>query len=159
MEEGNKTLTADELVDLYGDLLLRIAVQHTGNIQEAEDIVQEAFFAMLRKSPFDDAEYAKRWLIRVTINKCKDYFKSSRRKNLPLLEGVAATTEIRTATIEEIENLDPVDRNIIYLFYYEGYSAKEIAKMIGKTRNAVNIRLSRARETLRGLIEGGDSND
>lgn len=155
----NNTLSADKLVEAYGDTLFRIALQYTGNVQEAEDITQEAFVAMLKKIPFDSEEHAKRWLIRVTINKCKDYYKSARRKNLPLDENVNATYIQQNEEIEELEKLEPLDRSIIYLFYYEGYSAKEIAKMIGKTRNAVNIRLSRARENLRELLKEGEKYD
>lgn len=158
MEEV-KTLSADDIVEAYGDLIFRIALQHTGNVQEAEDITQEAFMAMLKKMPFESAEHAKRWLIRVTVNKCKDYYKSARRKNLPLDENINATYFQQTDGLEELGKLEPLDRNIIYLFYYEGYSAKEIAKMIGKTRNAVNIRLSRARDALRDLLDEGGKNE
>ena len=155
MEEV-KTLTADEIVEAFGDLVFRLALQYTGIRQEAEDIVQEAFLAMLKKPPFKSAEHAKRWLIKVTVNKCKDYFKSARRKNLPLDERLISGSFELSDGLDEIEKLDPLDRNIIYLFYYEGYSAKEIGKMTGKTKNAVNIRLSRARESLKELLEEGN---
>ena len=158
-EDGKKISTAEDIIDAYSDMVFRIAVQYTGNRQEAEDITQDAFLAMLKKMPFNSAEHAKRWLIRVTINKCKDYFKSAKRKNLPLDENLSASYVGENERLEELEKLEPLDRSIIYLFYYEGYSAKEIAKMTGKTRNAVNIRLSRARNTLRELLEEGDRYD
>lgn len=159
MEEV-KTLSVDDIVNNYGDLIYRLAVHYTGNVHEAEDITQETFLAMLKKLPFESAEHAKRWLIRVTVNKCKDYYKSARRKkNLPLDENVNASYFEQTEGLEELEKLDPLDRSIVYLYYFEGYDAKEIAAMIGKTRNAVNIRLSRARETLRGLLEEGGNDD
>lgn len=158
MEEV-KTLSADEIVNAYGDLVYRIAVHYTGNVHEAEDITQEAFLSMLKRLPFESAEHAKRWLIKVTVNKCKDYYKSARRKNLPLDENLNAAYFQQTEGLEELEKLEPLDRSIIYLFYYEGYSAKEIAAMTGRTRNAVNIRLSRARGTLKGLLKEGDNND
>lgn len=154
-----KTLSADDIVEAYGDLIFRIALHYTGNAQEAEDITQEAFLAMLKKLPFESAEHAKRWLIRVTVNKCKDYYKSSARKNLPLDESINATYFQQNEELEELSRLEPLDRSIVYLFYFEGYSAKEIAQMVGKTRNAVNIRLSRARETLRELLKEGDNNE
>lgn len=154
--EEIKTLTADEIVEAFGDLVFRLALQYTGIRQEAEDIAQETFLAMLKKLPFKSAEHAKRWLIKVIVNKCKDYYKSARRKNLPLDENVKLTYFQEMQGLEELEKLEPLDRSIIYLFYFEGYSAKEIAVMIGKTRNAVNIRLMRARETLKGLLQEGD---
>lgn len=158
MEEVKK-LSADEIVNEYGDLVYRIAVQYTGNTHEAEDITQDTFLAMLKKLPFESKEHVKRWLIRVAVNKCKDYYKSARRKNLPLDENANTAYFEQSDGIEELEKLEPLDRSIIYLFYYEGYSAKEIASMIGKTKNAVNIRLSRARETLKGLLKDGDKNE
>lgn len=158
MEEV-KTLSADEIVNAYGDLVYRIAAHYTGNTHEAEDITQEAFLAMLKKLPFESAEHAKRWLIKVTVNKCKDFYKSARRKNLPLDENVNVAYFQQSDGLEELEKLEPLDRSIIYLYYYEGYSAKEIGAMTGKTRNAVNIRLCRARETLKGLLKEGDNDD
>lgn len=154
--EEEKKLSVSEIVDEYGDLVFRIALNYTGNTQEAEDITQESFLAMLKKLPFKSAEHAKRWLIKVTVNKCKDYYKSARRKNLPLDERLISESFELSDGLEELEKLDPLDRDIIYLFYYEGYSAKEIGKMIGKTKNAVNIRLSRAREYLKELLEEGN---
>lgn len=156
MEDKYQLNTVDEIVDAYADLLFRIALQYTGIRQEAEDIVQETFLAMLKKLPFESMLHAKRWLIKVTINKCKDYFKSARRKNLPLDEKMNATYVENHEDLEELNRLDPLDRSIIYLFYYEGYSTKEIASMVGKTRNAVNIRLCRARETLKKLLQEGN---
>ena len=55
--------------------------------------------------------------------------------------------------LQQLQKLQPLDRTIVYLFYFEGYNAKEIAKMVGKTRNAVAIRLMRAREALKELLE------
>lgn len=88
MEEDTVT-TAELLVDKYADTLFRIAIQNTGVTQEAEDIVQDVFLAMLKNLPFESEEHAKRWLIRVTVNKCRDYLRAARRKNLPLEENIA----------------------------------------------------------------------
>lgn len=149
------------IVNTYSDMIYRLAYQNTFNKSEAEDITQEVFMAMLKKIPFKSEEHMRAWLVRVVINKSKDYLKSKRRKVLPLDEHCEISVTDRNIhdRIEEIDKLPPLDRQVIYLFYYEGYSAKEIAKMTGKTRNAVNIRLSRARENLRILIEEGEGND
>lgn len=142
------------IVNKYSDMIYRLAYQYTFNISEAEDIVQETFMAMLKKMPFKDEEHLKAWLIRVSVNKSKDYLKSSRRKVLSLDEKVLGDAAYeKDEPLEELEKLPAFDRTVIYLFYYEGYSAKEIAAMTGKTQNAVNIRLSRARETLKNMLE------
>ena len=153
MEEDTVT-TAELLVDKYADTLFRIAIQNTGVTQEAEDIVQDVFLAMLKNLPFESEEHAKRWLIRVTVNKCRDYLRAARRKNLPLEENIAGTyCHQDSDVLQQLQKLQPLDRTIVYLFYFEGYNAKEIAIMVGKTRNAVAIRLMRAREALKGLLE------
>ena len=170
MEEDTVN-TAELLVDKYADTLFRIAIQNTGVTQEAEDIVQDVFLAMLKNLPFESEEHAKRWLIRVTVNKCRDYLRAARRKNLPLEENIAGTYCHQDSDVlqqlqklqpldrtivylfQQLQKLQPLDRTIVYLFYFEGYNAKEIAKMVGKTRNAVTIRLMRAREALKGLLE------
>lgn len=144
------------IVNTYSDMIYRLAYQYTRDEGESQDISQDVFMAMLKKMPFEDEVHLKAWLIRVTINKCKDYLKSSRRKNLPLDENIQSHSYTHEDGIEEIMQLPPLDRNIIYLYYYEGYSVKEIAKIVGKSSNAINIRLTRARESLKNLIEESD---
>lgn len=149
------------IINTYSNLIFRLAYQNTFNKSEAEDITQEVFMAMLKKIPFKSEEYMRAWLVRVAINKSKDFLKSKRRKVLPLDANLnlSVTDKSIHDRIEEIDRLPALDKHIIYLYYYEGYEAAEIAKMLGKTRNAVNIRLSRARENLRILIEEGKGND
>lgn len=141
------------IVNTYGDMLYRLAYQYTRNASESQDITQEVFMAMLKKMPFKTEEYLKAWLIRVAINKSKNYLKSSRKKVVALDESIQAAEYNHDDGLEEIKLLPESDRNIIYLYYYEGYSAKEIAKILGKTANSVNIKLSRAREKLKSLLE------
>ena len=142
------------IVNTYGDMLYRVAYQYTRNRSEAEDITQDVFVAMLKKLPFKSEEHLKAWLIRVAINKSINYLKSSRKKVLSLDENIDVATEHRDrAEIEELQELPEFDRNVIYLYYYEGYSIKEIAKITGKSANSINIRLFRAREKLKTLLE------
>lgn len=142
------------IVNTYGDMLYRVAYQYTRNRSEAEDVTQDVFVAMLKKIPFKSEEHLKAWLIRVAINKSINYLKSSRKKVLSLDENIDVATEHRDrAEIEELQELPEFDRNVIYLYYYEGYSIKEIAKITGKSANSINIRLFRAREKLKTLLE------
>lgn len=142
------------IVNTYGDMLYRVAYQYTRNRSEAEDVTQDVFVAMLKKLPFKSEEHLKAWLIRVAINKSINYLKSSRKKVLSLDENIDVATEHRDrAEIEELQELPEFDRSVIYLYYYEGYSIKEIAKITGKSANSINIRLFRAREKLKTLLE------
>lgn len=153
---ANDTENINYIVNKYSDMIYRLAYQYTFDKSEAEDIMQDTFMAMLKKMPFRDEDHLKAWLIRVAINKSKDVLKSSRRKVLSLDERIASSATYENGEpFEALEQLPAFDRTVIYLFYYEGYSTKEIADMTGKTRNAINIRLSRVRETLKSMLEEG----
>jgi len=84
-------LSVQEIVQTYSDTLIRIAVQQTKNMAEAEDIVQEVYMILMRQNkPFAHEAHLKAWLIKVTFNKCKDYFKSSRvKKTIPITDEMA----------------------------------------------------------------------
>lgn len=141
-------------VNQYSGMIYRIAFQYVKNKSDAEDITQDVFLSLIKQENFFEEEHLKAWLIRVTINKCKNFLKSSRiRKVVPLekAENTFAQNEIQF--LDEINNLSEDDRNILYLFYYEGYSAKEVAKILYKKEDAVFKNLSRARERLKHFME------
>lgn len=154
-EMDNQTIRA--IVERYSDMIMRIAYQNTRDYAEAEDILQDVYFAMLKRT-FESEEHRKAWLIRATVNKCKNYWKSARRKNLPLEESRAASAPER-GVMEELFSLPAPERTVLYLHYYEKYTAKEIGKMLRKSENAVFILLSRARKHLKLVIEGERDED
>lgn len=144
------------IVDEYSDMLLRIAYQYTHKLEEAQDIVQDTFLALIDKRVFHSCEHVKHWLIRVVINKCKNYLKSPARKEVPFDETEVPFMPQERELLEELDKLNEADRNIIYLHYYEGYSLKEIGKILKMSANAVYIRMTRARQKLKSLMEGGE---
>ena len=108
----------------------------------------------IKQPSFEDEQYLKAWLIRVAINKSKDYLRAAKRRNtLPLDIFENTLTEKQKFVFDELEELSALDRNIIFLFYYERYTAKEIAKIMDKKEKAILMRLSRAREKLKHLLE------
>nr|WP_232337080.1 RNA polymerase sigma factor [Lysinibacillus timonensis] len=121
-----------EIVQTYSDNLIRIAVQQTKNMSEAEDIVQEVYMTLMRQNkPFENEEHLKTWLIKVTFNKCKDYFKSARvKKTVPITEEMTFTAKEEQIVLPEIFELEQIDRVIVYLHYYEGYTIAEIANLL-----------------------------
>lgn len=143
----------EEIVQTYSDMIMRIAYQNLKCVPEAEDVMQEVFLALINKRRFKDEEHLKAWLIRVTVNKCRDVLRKKRRKDLPL--DVAESfliAEEQSGILEEIFSLPPDDRTVIYLHYYEGYSAAEIGKILKKSENAIYIKLTRARERLKDIL-------
>ena len=146
----------------YYDTLLRLAVQHTYSRAEAEDIVQDTFLELLQsRRTFENDEHLKAFLIRAVINRCKDYLKSARHSRSvalsdaveTMLPAVPPPDSGLSEVLEAVRTLRPEYRDVIYLFYYEGYSIREIAQMLGKRENTVSAWLRRARIQLKGVLE------
>lgn len=146
---------AETLLDRYSDMVLRIAVHNVGSLPDAEDVAQEVFLKRFTaRRAFDSPEHEKAWMIRVTLNQCRDFLKAAHRKNVTLDENIPSEDP-------DIEVLDavlrlPVDfRNVIYLHYYEGMSVSEMARILRRGENTVSSRLHRAREALKSALTGG----
>lgn len=145
-----------QIVEKYSDMIFRIAYQNLFHIYDAQDVVQDVFLKLLKQQReyFADEEHLKSWLIRVTINQCLDYKKSFFRKNTVSLEDFEIPYEQKDREVMEALYRLPKDyRNILYLHYYEGYTIKEIAKILGKKQNTVNSKLTRGRARLKKFLE------
>lgn len=149
-------------IDRYADTVRRICILHLKNMSDSEDVFQEVFLKYaLRSAAFQNPEHEKAWIIRVTINRCKDVIKSVfRRRTAPLGAAAALPREQREQsgeTLEAVLSLPKKYKDSIYLYYYEGYSAAEIAKILGKTSSTVYTLLARGRKLLsRSLGEEQD---
>ena len=141
----------NEIVENYSDMIFRIAYQYLFNKYDAEDIVQEVFVKLLTKRViFKDEEHIKSWLIRV----CLDYKKSLTKKSTVPIENMEIPFEQKEGEIlEELQLLKEDERNILYLYYYEGYKIKEIAKILKQKQNTINSKLTRARKKLKEIME------
>lgn len=157
-------LSFESLVTAHYNTLLRIAVQHTGSRTEAEDIVQDTFLKLLESGrQFTEQEQAKAFLIRSAVNRCFDYLKSARHKKHIALTDAAENalppdsggfrSEETLAVLEAVRALKPEYRNVIYLYYYEEYSIREIAAILHKSSNTVSSWLTRARKQLREVLK------
>ena len=147
---------ARRLVDAYADMILRISYQYLKQTWDAEDICQTVFLKYLTYDcRFDTPEHEKAWIIRTTINTCKDHVKSSFfRRTVPLDEAAAvAVPQIPDAGIlGAVRTLPRNYRISIYLYYYEGYSAREIGAILGKSEGTVSQYLSRGRKRLKQML-------
>jgi len=147
-------------VDLYADTVRRICMVRLKNYDDTEDIFQTVFLKyILSSAVFENDEHEKAWFIRVTINACKDLLKSFFYKQTVSLDEVipmnADITEDRREVLEAVLALPEKYRDVIYLHYYEGYSAVEIGKLLKKNVNTVYTLLSRAKVLLQKVL-GGD---
>ena len=146
----------DEIVKRHTDRLFRTALAIMGNTADAEDVVQDTFVKLLDKQPsFESLEHETAWLIRVSVNFCKMRLRSHWwKKTDPLLDVYPAQTDEHQSLMQTILTLPSKYRIVVHLFYYEGYSTKEIAEMTKQTEVAVRKQLSRARQMLKEFLEG-----
>lgn len=147
-----------EIIEKYGDMVYRLAFSMTKNKEDAEDVSQDVFMRYIRHSHkfgSEDEAYLKSWLIRVTINRCKDLFSSFWRKNVISLDkDIALEMEEEREVYESVLKLPLKYRTVIYLYYYEEYSVNEIAGLLKRKSGTVKWQLSRARELLKEYMEG-----
>lgn len=145
---------AEIALNKYGDTLMHLAYTYTQSMDDAQDMVQDAFLKYMTKAPeFTSDEHEKAWLIRVTINICKNFLTSSYRKNYSELEeNISVTDEYSSGLLDIVNTLPEKYRSVIHLFYYEGYSQKEVAKILKITESAVSTRLQRGRNLLKDMI-------
>lgn len=147
-------------VEQYADTVRRICLVHLKNYADTEDIFQTVFVKyLLHTAPFASPEHERAWIIRVTINACKDLLRSVLRRRTLSLEEVAeqpAPADEHRAVLQAVQALPAAYRDVVYLHYYEGYTAPEIAGILGKNVNTVYTRLTRARGLLRRTLGGDD---
>ena len=144
----------EELLRRQENRVYRTALAILGNVQDAEDQTQETFLRYLEKHPaFESPEHEKAWLLTVTRNGCISRLRSKQRQNLPLEVDIPTPGPEELEELEELFALPPEDREVLHLFYYEGYSTREIAKITGAREGTVRSRLSRARGKLKALLE------
>ena len=151
---------ANRAIELYSDMIRKICMLHLKNYADTEDIFQTVFMKyLLHTVPFESEEHEKAWFIRVTVNACKDLLKSFFRRNAvpleELSEQAAALPEQDREVLEAVLALPTKYKDVVYLHYYEGYSAAEIGRILNKNVNTVYTLLSRAREQLKQTL-GGD---
>ena len=159
-QKNGDTMTEQEfsrLAGLYRLSVYRAAYCYTKNSADAEDITQDAFFRLFTAEvEFESDEKAKAWLIRTAVNRCKDLRKSLRRR-LTVQEEEAADTACHDPRAEDsllpiVMKLKPKSRCVLYMYYYEEYSVKEIAELLGEKKTTVTTRLMRARKQLKELL-------
>lgn len=147
--------TICRVVETYSSMLLRLACTRLDTTADAEDAVQETFLKLLTAKPvFRDAEHEKAWLIRTTLHRASDIRRLAEKRNVPLEEAAqAAAPEQENELLAVVRSLPEKYSAVIHLYYYEGYSIKEIAKLLGLPAPTVGTRLARGRERLRQMLK------
>lgn len=138
----------------YQNMVYRTALHALGSPQDADDAVQEAFLRLFRhQEAFDGEEHLRRWLLRVTVNCCRDMLKSPWRKRRASMEELPETPVFdrpeQAALYREVMALPEKYRTVLNLFYYEELSVREIGELLGLGASTVTTRLARARARLK----------
>ena len=150
---------AGRAVKKYADTVRRVCFMHLKNYSDVEDVFQDVFMKyLLHDRPFESDAHERAWLIRVAINSCKDVLKSFFRRKVVSLDDIGTepfyVQEDNAHILDAVLKLSENYKNVIYLFYYEGYSAVEIAKMLNRRENTIYTWLSRAKSKLRESLGG-----
>ena len=141
----------------HSDMITRICLVRTGNLHDAQDCYQNTMLkCFLRLPEGADAAYTKAWLIRVAINECNSLLRSGWRRHEVCMEEITQVyPEIPDhGALYHVLQLDPKYRDVICLYYYEGYSQREIASILRIPENTVKTRMARAKKQLRGVLGG-----
>lgn len=159
-----------EVIKRNSNMVYRLAFSMVKTVQDAEDIHQEVFIRYIRKCPqFVSNEHEKAWFIRVTVNLCKNLWKTAWRQNVVSMDAFeteetgtdsvgsfqvqSMLTEAEENVVETVKRLSLKYRVVIHLFYYEEMSIEEIADYLKLKPSNVRTRLTRARRMLKDLLK------
>ena len=150
----------NKAIERYSDTVRRICMLYLKNYADTEDIFQTVFLKyVLSSAAFESEEHEKAWMIRVTINACKDLLKSFFRSRTVSLDAVmeqpAEVSQDHREVLEAVLSLPQKYRDVVYLHYFEDYTAPQISRVLGKNVNTIYTLLNRSKQMLRKKL-GGD---
>ena len=151
----------NRIINDYGNQVLKICYFYVKDYYIAQDLTQETFICVYEKyGSLRDKAYEKNWIVKIAVNKCKNYLKTV--KNTPLFlddqhhipssdqyENILNTNVITY----QIMQLPEKYKEVVILYYYEQFQIKEIAQILNEKENTILQRLKRAREKLKPLLE------
>lgn len=147
---------AERLLNEYGNSILRLAYSYLHNMSDAEDILQDTLIQYIKKMPdFESSEHEKKWLIRVAGNLSKNKIQHNKIREADELNDQLENTETEDLAFvwDAVKKLPVKYREVIHLFYYEGYSCSQIAEILSKNEQTVRSLLSRGRAKLKTVLK------
>lgn len=158
--DGNSKTNMERLLAEYGNSILRMCCLYLKDTHLAEDALQDTFIKVYANySSFEGHSNEKTWIMRIAINVCKNYLRSSWWKRIDeatLLESIPAEEHVigDDTLLVEIMKLSPKYKEVILLFYYQDMKIREIAEVLQIPEATVSVRLKRAREILKIKLKG-----
>lgn len=143
----------DKTINEYGDMVTRICMMNLRNSEDAKDCFQEVFIKLYHyQQDFKDDEHLKAWLIRVSINTCKDYQRKFYKHMIDIEDLIITDQQVELKLLPILLTLKPKYKNILYLHYYEGYKINEISMILNINENTIKSRLNRGRKILKSKL-------
>lgn len=148
-----------EFYDRQVKRVYRLAMVMMGNISDAEDVTQMVFLKAWEKKPdFRDADHEIAWILTTTRNQCKDIHKSFYRRKRADLENapepqVTLETQMDSEIWEALQSLTEKYRMVLYLYYYEGYSVRELSVILRRRESTLQTQLATGRKQMKSLLE------
>lgn len=145
-------------VERYGDMVFRLAYSYLKSRCDAEDVMQETLLKLYTcRKTFDSADHERHWVVRVAVNECKRILRAPWRRKVEPMEDLderaAFDTPEESELFSAVMALPPKYRSAIYLHYYEGYAAKDIARLLGSNPSTIQTWLMRARGELKQKLQ------
>ena len=161
VEEGKMALSIVEaklkrILDIYGTGLYRFAYSYLHNDLDAQEIVQDTLLRLLKYKPtFADEEKEKAWLFKTAANLSRNKLRYNKVRETDPLEEILAIREEKDLSFvwEAVKQLDATGREVIHLFYEEGYTTKEIGEILNRKEATIRSSLARAREKLKTILK------
>ncbi len=144
------------IIDNYGNSILRVAYSYLHNMSDAEDILQDTLIQYIKTRPSLESEmHEKAWLLRVAANLSKNKIKYNKLRETDELaeELVAGQDEDLAFVWDAVKSLPDKYREVVHLFYQEGYSTAEIAQILDRKESTVRSDLKRGRDKLKDILK------
>ena len=151
------------LAQKYMDTVFRLAFSYLKCGADADDITQNVLLKLYRRdTPFQSEEHVRAWLIRVTVNECRSFFRSPCRRAEPLepfMDTLSLPSEEHADLFRAVTALSAKYRVVIHLYYFEGYPTEELARLLDVPAATVRTRMARARRLLKNYLTEADQDE
>ena len=157
MRQAETNGRAEMILTRFGDSILRYAYTYLHNMSDAEEVLQDTLVQFLKTAPeFESENHEKAWLLRVAANLSKNRIRYNKLRETDELndELVAEEREDLSFVWEAVKSLPVKYREVIHLFYHEGYQTAQIAKVLGRNESTVRSDLRRGRKKLKEVLKG-----
>lgn len=157
MRQAETNGRAEMILTRFGDSILRYAYTYLHNMSDAEEVLQDTLVQFLKTAPeFESENHEKAWLLRVAANLSKNRIRYNKLRETDELNEELVTEEREDLSFvwEAVKSLPVKYREVIHLFYHEGYQTAQIAKVLGRNESTVRSDLRRGREKLKEVLKG-----